>query len=190
MVIFKDPHEALRFAFVFSSQQYAISAMGRMMGGTIGTGKGLVALDGAGQAGFILEGVGRLAEVEQACIVCRYSARFEPCTCNRFCCSGERILPEYQQALMTLDRLVALPAIGDGQSNRLLRYHVLRQYFERKDKARKIDTVAKAAERLKVPKQTAYDLKRRVEKALVDVDRTAITLVDEILQPMCGELDL
>jgi len=191
MEMFKAPQDALMFAYRFSEQQYALSPMGKLMKGSIGSGKGLVALEGAGQAGFILEGVSRLGDVEQACITCRYSLRFEPCQCRRYCCNGETILVEYQNALMMIDRLVALPVVGDSAMahHHKLRHHIIRHYFERRDKARHIESIGKIAERLKVPKRTAYDLKGKIEKALIDIDKTAMTKIDAILEKMCGEQD-
>lgn len=188
MEIFKKPHDALMFAFRFSDQQYAISALGKMMKGRLGSGKGLVALDGAGQAGFILERVGRLSEVEQACIVCRYSDRFAKCECRNPCCSGEVVIKEYADAIKLLDDKVALPAIT-GLSHRMLRHHIIRHYFERGGKGSKarIETVGKAADRLKVPKRTAYDLKAKIENALRDIDKTALTKINESLSSMLGE---
>lgn len=190
MEMFITPHDALLFAFRFSDQQYAISKLGKMLKGAIGSGKGLVSTDGAGQAGMILQEVARLPEVEQACIVCRYSLRFATCDCRRPCCSGSEVLKEYAQAIECLDNNVALPAIT-GLSNRMLRHHIIRHYFEysedKKDKAAQIESVAQAAARLRIPKSTAYDLKAKIDTALRDHDKNALTRIDQYLAPMCGD---
>lgn len=186
--LFKTPDDALLFAFRFSDQQYAISPMAKNLKRTVtGTGRGLVALDGAGQAGIILEHVARLTPIEQACIVCRFSDRFVKCECNRMCCSGETIFEEYKNALIFLDDHVALPAIT-GISHRVLRHHIIRHFFERKDRRRKIESAGKAADRIKVPRRTAYDLKEKIEKALLEHEKNALTRIHNTLSCMCGEL--
>lgn len=52
--IFRSGHEAMMFAFNFSSQQYPMSIMAKMMRGmAIGSGRGLSGLDGAAIAGTV-----------------------------------------------------------------------------------------------------------------------------------------
>lgn len=87
--LFNNTHEALTFAFNFSSQQYALSPMaklalqgaGRGAGANIGNGKGLVALDGAAQAGMIMAQVERLSSLHRSCIVARYAIKSRECAC-------------------------------------------------------------------------------------------------------------
>lgn len=80
--LFKSAHEALIFAHNFSNQQFAKTAMGKLMqsaGGTRHSGKGLGGLDGAAQAGMILARVVKLPKHEQQCIHARYGQAMAPC---------------------------------------------------------------------------------------------------------------
>jgi hypothetical protein len=52
--IFASAEEAITFACNYSSQQYALSPMAKILQrGAYGSGRGLVGLDGAGQAGMV-----------------------------------------------------------------------------------------------------------------------------------------
>lgn len=184
-VLFKSHNEALTFAFRFSDEQYAISPTAKMMkSGVVGSGRGLVSLDGAAQAGLILSNVRRLTPIQQACIVCRYSDRFVDCDCGKICCGGKTILDEYKEAILFLDNAVALPALT-GVTLRQMRHAIIRNYFEPKKAAERL-SVGQAADKLKVPRRTAYDMKVKIEAALIDHDKTARTKIDEYLAGMCG----
>lgn len=182
MELFKDSGAALAFAFRYSDQQYAISPMAKMMKtGIVGSGKGLVALDGAGQAGLIMANLKRLSLVEQACLIGRYSERSVPCECGRMCCTGETMLQEYRDAILMLDHHVAQCSVT-GISKRQMRHVIIRAYFERKG-----ISINQAADRLKVARRTAHDHKAKIWEAIGDVDKLARTKIDALLAPMVGE---
>ncbi|RJF99029.1 hypothetical protein [Noviherbaspirillum saxi] len=184
-VLFKSHNEALIFAFRFATEQYAISPTAKLMkSGVVGNGRGLVSLDGAAQAGLILANVRRLTPIQQACIVCRYSERFTACKCGNSCCSGTFILEEYRKAILFLDDVVALPALT-GITLRQMRHAIIRNYFEPKKAAERL-SIGQAADRLKVARRTAYDMKTKIETVLIDHDKTARTKIDEYLGSMCG----
>ncbi|MFC7515083.1 hypothetical protein ACFQUU_08715 [Herbaspirillum sp. GCM10030257] len=183
--LFKSHNEALTFAFRFSDEQYAISPTAKMMKtGIVGSGRGLVSLDGAAQVGLILSNVRRLTPIQQACIVGRYSRRFTECQCKKICCSGSTILDEYRNAILLLDEAVALVALS-GFTHRQMRHAIIRNYFEPKKGADRL-SIGQAADRLKVARRTAYDMKAKIDAALVDHDKTARTKIDEYLGSMCG----
>lgn len=187
--LFKTPDDALVFAFRFSDQQYAISPMAKNLRRTVvGNGRGLVALDGAGQAGFVFNNVRLLNPIEQACIVCRYSERFAPCECNKLCCSGESILEEYKNAILFLDNEVALPSLT-GFSHRIMRHTIIRHYFEKRDRSRKGKnaSIIQTADQLKIPRRSAYDMKAKIEAGLIEHDKNARTRIHNLLSYMCGE---
>lgn len=71
--LFGSAWSALAFAFRYSTQQYQPTPMARLMRGSIGSGKGLVGLDGAAQAGLIRAIVDKLPEFERCAIVARFA---------------------------------------------------------------------------------------------------------------------
>jgi hypothetical protein len=176
--LFKNSHDALTFAFHFSSEQYAQTPMAKRLKsqGAIGSGKGLFGTDGAGQAGFILaqvEEVGRINPLHKACIVSRYSPKFKECPC----CGGDKMLEEYDHALVVLDKW-ALSCLS-GLSLRQMRRAILRAYFEGDKKL--VNTVA---DRLNVPRRTAFDHNSKIRAQLKKLDTLALSQIDERLQPM------
>lgn len=171
--LFANPHDALTFAFNYSSQQYALSPMSKLMKTGIGSGKGLVALDGAAQAGIIRARVSHLPALQAACIVARYAPRFEECPC---CQGRDKMTDEYREAVAALTEW----AIGHcaGITLRNMRAAIIRSFFERGV------SIADAAKQLNVPKATAYDQKARIHKALQSVDRLAQDGAGELLMSL------
>lgn len=71
--LFRNAHEALLFAFRFAHDQSPRTPMQqRLQGGNIGSGKGLVGIDGAGQAGMILAALQHLPDEQRNVITVRY----------------------------------------------------------------------------------------------------------------------
>jgi hypothetical protein len=172
--LFKNSHEALVFAFNYSSQQYALSPMAKMMKvGVVGSGKGLVSQDGAGQAGLIRAQVEKLSPEQRACIVARYSRRFEECQC---CGSRDMMLQEYREAIATLGQWAV--STFTGMSVRTAREYVVRLYFE------KGLTIKAVAERSKVGKSTLYDYKSKILEKLKDLDHSAQVAIGEMVAGM------
>ena len=80
--LFRSAHEALTFAYRFAHDQSPRTPMtGLLQGGRIGSGKGLIGLDGAGQAGMILAALSHLNDEQRALIVVRYGDFRSPCQC-------------------------------------------------------------------------------------------------------------
>lgn len=119
--MFSSTHNALTFAFNFSSEQYPESTLAKLLKRGIGSGRGLVALDGAGQAGMVLAAVGRLDPVGKGAVVARFAPRFEPCRC----CGGDRAAEEWSGAIETLSAW-AVPA---GLSHMRLRRLIVAKFF-------------------------------------------------------------
>lgn len=166
--LFANPHDALMFAFNYSSQQYALSPMAKLMKTGIGSGKGLVALDGAAQAGIIRARVSHMPALQAACIVARYAPRFEECPC---CHGRDKMTDEYREAVATLTDW----AIGHcaGITLRNMRGAIIRSFFERGV------SISEAAKELNVAKATAYDQKARIHKALKELDGVAQRQIEE-----------
>ncbi|WP_076572756.1 hypothetical protein [Janthinobacterium sp. TND4EL3] len=161
--LFNNTHDALMFAFNYSSQQYALSPMSKLMkGGGSGTGKGLVSLDGAAQSGFILTRLRQMSELEQACITARYAPRYEECPC---CQNKDKMTEQYRDAIATLTEWAL--STCTGLTIRNMRAAIIRSFFERGI------SITAAAKDLNVAKATAYDQKARIHKALKELDAHA-----------------
>lgn len=173
--LFKNTHDAMTFAFNYSSQQYALSPMSKLMkGGGHGSGKGLVSLDGAGQSGIILARLAQLTPLEQACIAARYAPRFEECPC---CQNKDKLTEQYREAIATLTEW-ALGACT-GLTIRNMRAAIIRSFYERGV------SITAAAKELNVVKATAYNQKARIHKALKELDGRAQRAAGARLEEMC-----
>lgn len=178
MELFKNAAEAMLFAYRFSSQQYAQSPHAKLMkAGIVGNGKGLVSLDGAGQAGFIRGEIDRMASLHRSCIIARYSIKYEECKC----CGGEKMLDEYKEAIANLSEWATQWITG--MSVRSMRHAIIRAYFERGISIKDI------ADRLNVPKSTAYDQKAKIWEKLKQLDSQAQLEASDRLEKMCGFQD-
>lgn len=183
MELFKTPADALLFAMRFSSEQYAESAMAKSMKGpSTSSGKGLVALDGAGQAGMILSRLDRLEQfgptgpLLRACTVARYSNRVQPCPC----CGSDVTTPEYKVAILALANWASEHVSSRNPVQRLL-YAIVQDYFER---TRSITATAKS---IGVPPRTALDQKNKIWPLLSALDKDAQATIGDILADVCGE---
>lgn len=175
--LFKNSHEALTFAFNFSSQQYALSPMSKLVDtGIVGSGKGLVSQDGAAQAGMIRAQVAKLSCEQRACIIARYSPRFVECQC---CGSRDKVLQEYQEAISTLGQWAV--STFTGMSVRIAREYVVRSYFER-------DLTIKAiAHQSRVAKTTLYDYRSKIVEKLKVIDHQAQCAIEGLLWQLTGD---
>lgn len=173
--LFKHTHDALVFAYNYSSQQFALSPMAKMMKTGIGSDKGLVSLDGAAQAGIIMAHVSRLPQLHQACIVARYAPRYEECPC---CQSRDKMTDQYREAVAALTEW----AIGEvtGMTLRNMRGAIVRSFYERG-----VSIIATAKE-LNVAKATAYDQKAKIFKSLKVIDDKAQLAIADRLGTMCS----
>lgn len=173
--LFENATQALVFAYAYQSQQYPESQMSKMMKRrNAPSGKGLVSTDGAGQVGMIKARIERLSREHQACIVARYSLRFESCPC---CGGKEKMLDEYVLALSVLRDwlLTQITGVSTYQSRQL----IVRAFYEKDLKfGREVDKIGWV-------RRTATDHKARVWPALKLLDATAQGEIMTILQDMC-----
>lgn len=140
--LFDTAHGALVFAFNFSGQCYDRPMMNRLAAPAVGSGKGLVGLDGAAQAGFIraeVQAMGRLAE---AILIARISPRSMPCHCRQSCCSGKKPNREWTDAVGYLADHIRTTALSGCTSNGLLRREYVARYFTTKDQRKSLDALA------------------------------------------------
>ena len=176
--LFRNAHDALTFAYNYSSQQYALSPMAKLMKTGIGSDKGLVSQDGAAQAGIIKSNLGRLPALHQACIVARYGVRYEECPC---CSSKDKMTDEYREAIAALTEW-ALSQVT-GMSIRNMRAAIIRSFYERGV------SIADVAKQLNVSKSKAYDQKSRIHKELKTLDTKAQAGADDVLALMIAAPD-
>lgn len=162
--LFKNSHEALRFAFSYSTQQYAQTPMSRLMRGQLGSGKGLVGNDGAGQSGMLRERIDNaLSGLHVAIIVARFAPPWLPCDCRSPCCGGRRANPEWGAAIAYLTDEV-VPVLAGRVSHRQLRKFLIERYFGAdKDALGRKLTMEEIAEHCGVNRKTAasHDAKLR-----------------------------
>lgn len=126
--LFDSSHAALVFAFNFSGQQYQASAMNKAMTPQIGSGKGLVGVDGAAQAGMIRRELGTLPDLHQAVLTARVAPRDVPCECTRPCCSGRLPNSEWTNAIVWLTER-AMQQLSGSFSHYRVRRSILEKIF-------------------------------------------------------------
>lgn len=145
--LFKSAHAALVFAFNFSGQAYDRPLLNRLAAPSVGTGKGLAGLDGAGQAGMIRAEVKRLREhtkdpLLESIIIARVAPNSVPCSCKSACCSGHRPNLEWTHAISVIADDIRRTALAGCTSNGLLRREYVVRYFTRKEARVSLDSIA------------------------------------------------
>lgn len=110
--LFDSAYAALCFAYRYSTQQYSPTPMARLMRGAIGSGKGLVGLDGAAQSGFIRREVEQLRMYERFAVIARFA------------------LDEKERCLAMLALTCpAAASLGTGVHNRRMVDNLVQKYF-------------------------------------------------------------
>lgn len=140
--LFESAHGALVFAFNFSGQCYDRPMMNRLASPAVGSGKGLVGLDGAAQAGMIRAEVQTLGRLAEAIIIARIAPRSVPCHCRSACCAGHRPDKEWTDAISVLADYVRTTALAGCTSNGMLRREYVVRYFTRKDDRISLEALA------------------------------------------------
>lgn len=126
--LFDSSHAALVFAFNYSGQQYQASAMNKAMTPAIGSGKGLVGVDGAAQAGMVRLELSMLPELHQAVLTARCAPRDVVCDCGRTCCAARRPNPEWEAAIVWLTER-AMQQLSGSFSHYRVRRAILEKIF-------------------------------------------------------------
>lgn len=169
--LFLSAHEALIFAFNFADQQYAQSPMARLYR-TPGSGRGLVGVDGAGEAGMIMAEVMRLDQLERDALCVRFTRVRGTC----HCCGHETDLPQVREALGRLEGY-ALSETANTTSIGLIRA-LVRSHFG----LAHIGTARLAAEQHQVSERTVENHSGNVKRALRMLERRAERRVERLLQ--------
>ena len=140
--LFTTAHGALVFAYNFSGQSYDRPMMNRLATPAIGTGKGLVGLDGAGQSGMIRAEVQAMGKLAETILIARLAPRTHPCSCRSACCSGHRPNKEWTDAIAFLTDHVRNTALAGCTSNGLMRREYVVRYFTPKTMRVSMDDLA------------------------------------------------
>jgi hypothetical protein len=141
-ILFHNAHSALVFAFNFSGQCYDRPMMNRMATPSVGTGKGLVGLDGAAQAGMILAELAAMGKLAEAIMTARLAPRHTPCECRSPCCSGRKPNKDWTDAIGYLSDYVRTTALAGCTANGILRREYVVRYFSRKDERVSLEDLA------------------------------------------------
>ena len=175
--IFNSAHEALVFAFNFKSQQYPRTPMTQLLAGSaLGSGRGLVGVDGAGQAGMVLREVLDLPPDQRAIIIGRFS---KPIECP--CCGGDAPSADYNEALAHLATILSGPLAGTTCDFRIRR-ELARKYMNGKV------SMAMLAEATGMPRRTLTDHYRKVAATLAPLEKRARAALDDLLASMVVNL--
>lgn len=157
--LFDSAYDALAFAYRFNAQQYAMTPMAKLMRWQIGSGKGLVGIDGAAQAGIILGLIDHLQEWEQAAI------------CARFSIDRKRLYWA-RNSLIT----PAMASLGTGIHNRRMVDALVQKHFGCRLKLKEV------AEAYEVNKNTMTDYWRQIRKTLQEIEYRAMDKAERILR--------
>jgi hypothetical protein len=175
--LFKNPHDAAMFAFNFSSQQYVESQMSKINRRSIGNGKGLVALDGALQAGLIHAELKKMPQIQYHCLAARYATRYRDCPC----CGGEKRTQEWGESIVAL-RDWAMSTFS-GLSHSVVREAIIMKFYGEKVSLNEV------AKRANVPLRSIYDLRSKIIKELVKIDDKAQIAMSDLLLHKVGLID-
>lgn len=156
--LFKCAHDALAFAYRYNFQQYAPTPVAKLMRGKIGSGKGLVGVDGAAQAGIIRGLIEPLDPCEKAAICAKYA--FEP-----------------KELLWARNTLIvpALTALPTGAHNRRMVDALVQRYFGRKVKLKEL------AAQYGIHHNTMTQRWACIKRQLTQIEYRAIDRAEEIL---------
>jgi hypothetical protein len=172
--LFHSTHAALTFAYNFVAQPPP-GFLGRMVKTVAtGSGKGLVGLDGAGQAGMILAEVQALGPVLEHLLIARFAPRAMPCACRAPCCSGSTRTARWEQAIGALTEEV-FSCLPECRNNQRLRRGIICRYFGERV------TMGELAEYASCNRDTAADQNSRIAGWLRKEEARALHAIDGAL---------
>lgn len=173
--IFTSAQEAITFACNYSSQQYAMSPMTKLLQGPVrGSGRGLVGLDGAGQAGMVFAELARIDYWQLAALVTGKIARSERCDCRRSCCRGWKLNPMFEEAVSQLADHVAM-TLTPVPPVKEFRVAVIMKYFG--ENVSPLDT----AKHLGIPKNAAERHITAIRRCIRELEKNGLTAFSERL---------
>ena len=194
-ILFTSADDALRFAFSYSTQQYSPTPMARAMrGGNVGTGKGLVGVDGAAQAGMVRAELKGFSELHRSLLIAQFAPDELPCPCTAPCCSGNRPNREWADAITYLTDHTTHLFAGGLSHYRLRRTLIERHFGAHRDMHGKKLTLERLAQQCDIHRQTVSTHHQKLMAWLrgtkgangtAGVQSTALQRADELLRD-CG----
>lgn len=175
--LFRSVNDALTFAYRYQSQQSPRTPMQRLYKGPgdgQGAGKGLHGVDGAGQAGMILDAVDRLPPEMRPVLLVRYGDVREECAC----CGQPAPTQQWLEGVEELSRCREL----EGLPRRVRRAAIERALHSRRWDAARLSLIFGLSERSL--RHQAKQLRERFAK----VERQALQLLDEDFRRQPGML--
>lgn len=167
--LFTSTHAALTFAYHYAGQQSPRTPMSKLMqGGALGSGKGLVGVDGAAQAGMILAAVDRLPREQRHVITVRFGDVRDDCPC----CGQPAPTDEWSDAVDALSHCSEL----EGVPRRVRHAAIERAICRRKWDATKLSKDFGLSER------TLYRQVATLKKRLGKLENTAVRSLDEFFR--------
>jgi hypothetical protein len=177
--LFASAHSALVFAFNFSEQCYERPVMNKLAAPSVGSGKGLAGLDGAGQAGMVRAEVARLGKLAEAILFARIAPRWMPCACRAECCSGKKMNREWVEAISFLSDHVRNTALAGCSANGIMRREYVIRHFSPKDQRISLEDLA---DKHDVNRKTTFAHSAKVTKHLKAFEAVADAAIDEKLR--------
>lgn len=173
--LFTSAHAALVFALNFSSQCYERPTMNKLAQPSVGSGKGLIGLDGAAQAGFIRAELNQLPVMMRSVLIARCAPKSSPCSCGSPCCTGRRINPEWFDASSILIAGAKEFMAGTFTHYQLRRCAVLRYLGEK-------ISIEEIADQCGCARNTASAHNGKIGKSLKELESNAWGLVEDHFQ--------
>lgn len=182
--LFTSAHAALVFALNFSAQCYERPTMNKLAQPAVGSGKGLIGLDGAAQAGFIRAELNQLPVTVRSILIARCAPKSTPCSCGAPCCTGKRINPEWFDATSVLIAASKDFLYGCFSHYEMRRGAVLRYLGEK-------ISLEDIAESVGWSRNTVSSQNGKIGKALKEMESNAWGLVEDHLQNlgMVGKIE-
>lgn len=164
--LFRSGHDACRFAYAYSSQQYAMTAMAKLMRGSIvGSGRGLFGLDGAAVAGTVKRHVEELDSSLHAAIVARYELD------RKVSVVGASALVQH-----------VIPALGTGGHNRRMVMALICRYFRITDEGGRHVMLSALCDQFGLSADTMTRRWRATKSRLREIESRAQAAIDGALQ--------
>ncbi len=168
--LFRSAQDALTFALQYEHQQSPTNPMQQLMKRTrMGTGLGLHGIDGAHQAGAILQALGTLGQMERSVLVVRFGDVRGPCPC---CGNQEASTREWRAAV---DVLSHIDTIADLHQR--IRHAIVEKIVCR----RRMMRVAALASRYESTERTIQRRIRDVKPVLVALEARATGTMQDFL---------
>lgn len=189
--LFGSYHEALIFAYNYADQQYAKSVMARLYT-RAGSGRGLIGLDGAGEAGFIMADVRRLSQPEQDVLCVRYTKVKSYCKC----CGHEVNTNQVKEALSRLEAYIKTAKYSNSEIEdrkirdvmNLLNLSLIRSVINEYFGLATYGTLIDLASKYDIHRETASKYANNIKKILRMLERKAENNIANLLE-ISGKVD-